>query len=116
MLLNVSNHPSTQWPPAQSEAAIAQYGEVQDLPFPAINPNWSHDQVLQEAESYEAQVRSIDPTAVHIMGELTFTYALVQKLLSAGIPCIASTTERRVTIAEDGTKTSHFQFIAFRPY
>jgi hypothetical protein len=36
------------------------------------------------------------PAAVHLMGEMTFTFALVRKLQAAGIRCVASTTARDV--------------------
>jgi len=49
------------------------------------------------------------------MGEMTFSFRLVQKLKSAGILCIASTTER-ITEQIGDTKTSRFEFIQFRPY
>lgn len=115
MLLNLSNHSSTNWPQNQMQAAIAQYGTVQDLPFPQINPEWTSDQVLQLAEEYEIKIRKINPSAVHIMGELIFTFMLVNKLTSIGIPCVASTTKRNVK-EEDGKKTSAFEFVRFRSY
>lgn len=116
MLLNLSNHPSASWPENQMNAAIQQYGKVEDLPFPAINPEWSTDEVRQLAEQYEIKVRQLNPTAVHIMGELTFTFMLVNKLKEIGIPCIASATNRMVTSENDGVKTSVFEFVRFREY
>lgn len=116
MLLNLSNHPSTHWPRPQTEAAINAYGEIQDLPFPQIDPTWTSAQIGELADQYLQKIQALQPTAVHIMGEVTFTFALVEKLLAAGIPCIASTTERLVTTNPDGSKTSVFRFVAFRPY
>ncbi len=115
MLLNLSNHPSSTWPENQMNTAIQQYSKVDDLPFPAINPEWTADEVRQLAEQYEIKIRHLNPTAVHIMGELTFSFMLVNKLKEIGIPCIASTTNR-VTTEKNGIKTSVFEFVRFRAY
>ncbi|MBS1736767.1 MAG: CRISPR-associated protein [Bacteroidetes bacterium] len=115
MLLNLSNHPSANWPAEQMNEAIKQYGAVQDLPFPKIDPKAASDEVEQLAEAYETKVRQQNPTAVHIMGEMTFTFNLVTKLKAMGIPCIASTTER-IAEEENGSKISLFKFVRFRSY
>jgi hypothetical protein len=57
----------------------------------------------------------MDPQAVHLMGEMTFTFRLVTMLQAAGIPCIASTTHRTVE-ERDGKKIVQFEFVQFRPY
>lgn len=116
MLLNLSNHPSASWPEEQLTAAIEKYNSVEDLAFPQINPEWDSDQIEQLAEEYEIKVRKLNPTAVHLMGEMTFTYKLVNRLKAIGIPCIASTTERIATEDGNGNKTSVFQFVRFRMY
>ncbi|MCO5236640.1 MAG: hypothetical protein M9933_10270 [Chitinophagaceae bacterium] len=115
MLLNLSNHPSANWPPGQWNTAIEQFGSVQDLSFPQIHPNANADEIEQLAEEYETKVRLLNPSAIHIMGEMTFTYKLVNRLKAIGISCIASTTER-TTEEENGTKTSVFKFVRFRSY
>jgi len=38
-LINLSNHPSGNWPAEQIQVAQAQYGRVVDMPFPRINPS-----------------------------------------------------------------------------
>jgi hypothetical protein len=115
MLLNLSNHPSSRWSPAQSQAAEETYGQVQDLPFPNIAPEASQSELKVLAEEYLEKIQAFSPTAVHIMGEMTFTYLLVDRLKAAGIPCVASTTHRIVE-EQDGKKIVQFQFIQFRPY
>ena len=115
MLLNLSNHPSANWPSEQLDQAIKKYGAVQDLPFPKINPDSSSDEIEQLAEKYEIKVRQLNPTAVHIMGEMTFIFKLINRLQVIGIPCVASTTERTAD-EENGYKTSIFQFVRFREY
>ena len=37
MFINFSNHPSEAWGKTQLNAAM-EYGEVIDIPFPAVNP------------------------------------------------------------------------------
>jgi hypothetical protein len=120
MLLNLSNHPSPSWPEAQRRAAIEQYGEVRDFPFPQIPPQADADGVRRLVEDCEARIRKIatgrPDLAVHIMGELTFTHMLVNRLQAVGIPCVASTTERIVTEEANGKKVSQFNFVRFRNY
>jgi hypothetical protein len=57
------------------------------------------------------------PFVVHIMGEQTFSYALIKRLRDKGITCVASTTKRIVKEEESGRKTEViFQFERFRAY
>lgn len=114
-LINLSNHPSINWPESQRLTAQKQFGKIEDLSFPNIPPNHSPEDIAALAEQYCSQVRAHRPSAVHLMGEMTFTFALVNLLKNAGIPCVASTTERIVT-EEDGKKIVQFQFIQFREY
>ena len=53
---------------------------------------------------------------VHIMGEMTLTYAIVSRLLKRGVCCMASTTTREVATDTDGNKISVFRFVRFRQY
>jgi hypothetical protein len=117
MLLNLSNHPSTSWSEEQLRVAVEQYGGVSDMLFPQVPPEADLEVVRRLAEGYYHRIRALDPwpRAVHLMGEMTFTYQLVSLLRAAGIPCVASTTVRDV-VEEDGVKVSRFRFVRFRPY
>ena len=123
MLINLSNHPSELWSVEQMNAA-RQYGEIVDMPFPQISPEASHEDVAETARSFlnlimteaEAACKNGDEVTVHIMGEMTFTFALVTLLKAEGIPCVASTTERKVSTTDDGKKISEFTFMRFREY
>jgi RNase P subunit RPR2 len=118
MLLNLSNHPSNNWPENQRSAAL-QYGEIIDMPFPNISPNATQEEIETLAQEYLEQIKNMaqhQQVTVHLMGELTFCFNLVQLLKREGIPCVASTTERIAVEAEDGSKTSQFKFVQFRPY
>ena len=114
-LINLSNHPSDKWPAEQRDAAVEQYGNIYDMPFPAINPSMDQEKLHQLVQEYSETIQSLTPSAVHLMGEMTFTFALVQKLKAAGIPCVASTSHRKVE-ERDGKKIVQFEFVQFRPY
>lgn len=130
MLLNLSNHPKAKWDERQL-AAASRFGAVEDMPFPQINPNASLDDVARIAREYadkceqrlsthavggtESRATS-EPHAIHIMGEFTFTYLFVREMERRNILCVASTTERIVSDNPDGSKTTLFRFVQFRPY
>jgi predicted house-cleaning noncanonical NTP pyrophosphatase (MazG superfamily) len=122
MLLNLSNHPVKNWREEQKKEAEKLYGEIKDLPFPKIDPHADEKEILEKAKLYEDEILAVirssnnKNNAVHIMGELTFTFALVKKLLENNIVCVASTTERNAIETEDGKKISEFRFIKFRKY
>jgi hypothetical protein len=128
MLINLSNHPSANWSVEQTAAAIKQFGEltigvsqIQDLPFPAVDPEGDEAYIQSLCNEYLLKIEEIagqarnDNNVVHIMGELTFTFAMVNALQEKGFTCVASTTER-IAKEENGVKTSEFRFVKFRPY
>ncbi|MCR9290713.1 MAG: CRISPR-associated protein [Bacteroidetes bacterium] len=115
MLLNLSNHPSTRWTEEQMNTAIEQYSRIKDLFFPNIPPELGSEGLEELVDQYLQKIQKENPKAVHLMGEMTFTYRLVTKLKEAGIPCIASTTNRIVE-EKDGKKIVQFQFVQFREY
>ena len=54
---------------------------------------------------------------IHIMGELTFTFALLKRLQERGIRCVASTSKRIVKEEVPGRKEEViFEFDRFREY
>lgn len=119
MLINLSNHPSANWSAEQTEAAVQQFGNIVDLPFPQIEPQATKDDIHRMAQDYLNRVHqkgAPDITAIHIMGEMTLTYQLVGMLKDAGYRCYASTTVREVYEQEPGKKTVIFQFVKFREY
>lgn len=118
LLINLSNHPSADWGARQREAA-EMYGEIEDMDFPAIPPEAGEREIADLAEEYVARIEERAVTrdvTVHIMGEMTFCYAVITRLQPLGIPCIASTTRRQITEAADGVKEVHFDFETFREY
>ena len=117
VFINFSNHPYADWSDAQ-KGAFADFGEVKEVPFPPIGPDWSSEKINEEADKYCMQIFSISEdkdVTVHIMGEMTFCFAVVSRLKEAGIRCVASCSERNVTV-EGGKKISQFDFVGYREY
>lgn len=115
MFINLSNHPSEGWSEEQL-AAAQQYGEIVDIHFPNIEPAFTSSMVSSLADiTVDTIIALGKDIVVHIMGEMTFTYAVVSRLKALGIKCLASTTERIVT-EQDGKKISEFRFVQFREY
>lgn len=116
MLLNFSNHPSSTWSEFQMLTAIEEYGSVIDLHFPIVSPEATPNEIEQLAFTYFHKIKEFKPSAVHLMGEMTFCFALCNILHKNGIKAIASTTKRIVDYEKDGNKISRFLFVQFREY
>ncbi len=119
MLINLSNHPSVKWQSSQLSAAHNLFGEIVDVPFPSVAPDADEKDIAHLAETELTHISKIAPPSeavVHIMGEMTLTYALVNLLKTAGYRCVASTTVREVYEEQPGKKTVIFQFVRFRDY
>jgi len=121
MLINLSNHPSTNWSPQQLAAALI-YGEIIDLRFPEVDPSGNEEYIQSLVCEYIDLIKNNFQLStfnsqlfVHVMGEMTFTFAMVNALQKRGITCVASTTER-IASEENGVKFSEFQFVRFRKY
>jgi len=121
MLLNLSNHPLNTWSNKQVDTAEKEYGKIIDIPFPKINPNADENEINYLTEQYLSKIinalqKSSDTkNAVHLMGELTFVFALANKLIDNNIKVISSTTKRESFQSEFG-KLSKFNFVRFREF
>lgn len=121
MLVNLSNHPSKYWEKSQTDAAVGDYGEIIDIDFPQIDPEWDNNKVKELAkEHYNKILLTLTNfagmhNAVHLMGETVFCFILANMLKKAGINCVASTTRRNVN-EDNSVKTSVFEFVKFRNY
>ena len=118
MFINLSNHPSRYWDDKQREATRC-YGDIVDFPFPIVAPNADSRELQALAQNCVQKILSMgeaDNITVHVMGEMTFTFAVVKRLKELGIRCVASTSERRTTYTADGVKMSEFSFVRFREY
>lgn len=121
LFLNLSNHPSGLWKKHQKAAAL-QWGEIVDVPFPNIPPEWTNEEVETLVEEYVEKCLALEEAkngaiaAIHLMGEMTFTFKLLQRLKEMDITVLASTTERLSSQDEKGNKVTVFNFIQFRKY
>ncbi|NCC73048.1 MAG: CRISPR-associated protein [Sphingobacteriia bacterium] len=122
MLVNLSNHPFDFWDEKQRNEAHDNYGNIVDIPFPDISPTDDTKMLVELAKQYvgiclEKLNGSSEPhNAVHLMGEMTFSFALVAALQREGITCIASTARRNVSDFGNGQKNVRFDFVSFREY
>ena len=121
MLINLSHHPSADWPEEQKRAT-EPYGEVSDLPFPKVDPEADAGEVAVLSRQHLDQCAELleeasgQNSAVHIMGEMTFVYQFVRQAVDLGLVCLASTTRRAVDWDDSGDKISRFEFVRFRAY
>lgn len=118
LFINLSNHPSGSWSESQLKVA-AEYGNIVDLPFPQVNEDGDEKYIEDLVDTYFAKVIELSgniPCTIHLMGELNFSFALVNKLKGMGYNCIASTTKRNVIELPDGSKNVAFEFCRFRKY
>lgn len=122
MLINLSNHHSGKWSNSQMESAVRLYGLVRDIPFPDIDPKGTEEDIVNLANELSEIILHIfsehtgENNSVHIMGELTFCFAIITILISNNIKCVASTTNRIANNNSDGSKTIKFDFVKFREY
>lgn len=120
IFINLSNHPSSRWSEEQMSAA-REYGDIIDIPFPQVDDFCDEDDILKLVDKYCKDILTethgrIQNIVVHIMGEMTFTYAMVKELSLMGFTCLASTTERITEELPDGSKNVKFKFCRFRRY
>lgn len=118
VFINLSNHPSETWTISQKTTA-EKYGTILDIPFPTIPEQDDKLAIEQMCDNCLDQIKTMSkfrPCIVHIMGEMTFTYAMVNLLKAAGYTCVASTSKRIVEELPDGSKNVKFEFCQFREY
>jgi len=121
MLINLSNHPSKNWSKAQIDATEKQFGIVRDIPFPKVVPNADKEEIEKLTDTYfliimeKLKLFPDKNNAVHLMGELNFTFSLVNKLLANNVKVVVSTSNRN-TIDKQNGKITKFDFVRFREY
>ena len=120
VFINLTNHPSANWSKEQLEKA-KEFGEVVDIPFPSIDETKDESYINNIVSDYVSKIMEITlnmkrKTTVHVMGEMTFTYSIIEKLKKMRCTCLASTTKRIVEDLPDGTQKTKFAFARFREY
>ena len=112
--VNFSNHPSEKWDRNQREEAL-KYGMIQDIPFPAVDPDGDEAYIDRLAELCTAQIEGFSPRAVLCQGEFCLAYQVTARLKEKGILVLAACSER--VVKEDGHKKEvSFTFRRFRRY
>lgn len=89
------------------------------MPFPAVDPDADDQTIDSLADQCCKDIVEMAETAhvtVHVMGEMSLTYKIVSHLMSKGIRCVCSTTERICSEGENGERTYLFKFKRFRDY
>ncbi len=118
IFINLSNHPYSQWSEEQLEAA-KNYGECVDLPFPQIDPMSNDEDIEKLVDEYTNKIFEIGQgknVTVHVMGEMSFTFAIITRLKEVGIRCVCSTSYRLVKDEGNGKRYVEFIFKKFRNY
>ena len=118
VFVNFSNHPSYRWSPVQIREAEV-YGDIIDLMFPAVPPDSSEKEILNQAEASVEKILALNPSVVLCQGEFTLVFAVVNRLIQNGIRVVAACSERDVSEenTDDGIKkTVYFDFVRFRDY
>lgn len=117
--INLTNHPSKSWGEKQYTAAEV-YGEIIDMPFPAIPVDMKDDEMDKLVSEYSAEILSYGAPVVLLQGEFIFTYRLVTVLKENNIKVLSSRSERKTVekTNPDGTteKVSIFAFEGFFEY
>ena len=119
IFVNHTNHPSEHWSAEQITAAKV-YGEIVDVPFPAISADAAAEDVRELAQMNLEKILTFKPAAVLCQGEFNYTFAMVELLKNSGVIVVAATSERiaHAEILPDGStrQISTFRFVQFREY
>ena len=113
--VNFSNHPSDRWDLSQKKEAL-QYGEaIVDIPFPEVDPALDESGLDRLAEEKYREILAWHPAAVMCQGEFGLTFAVVQRLLAAGVTVLHACSGRNV-LTEGNEKIVRFDFVQFRRF
>ncbi len=119
MFINLSNHSSKNWEQKQI-AEAEKYGQIIDFPFPAIDPDYSSEDIDNLVNHYAELVLAYDEPVVMLQGEFVFTYRLICKLKDAGIKVISACSRRQVVEYKNDSgvavRESKFIFERFMEY
>lgn len=113
--VNFSNHPSNRWDFSQKKAALRYGASIVDLSFPEVDPALDESGLDRLAEEKYREILALHPAAVMCQGEFGLTFAVVQRLLSAGITVLHACSERNV-LTEGNKKIVRFDFVQFRRF
>ena len=119
MFYNLSNHPHSTWCENQIECA-KKWGEIEDVSFPPVNGSSSEKEVLDFAKEYVEKLHLTKDDAIMVVGEYTFIFSVIDKLLDLGINVVSSKSKVNVENFKnpDGSlgRNINFTFLDFIPY
>ena len=119
IFVNHTNHPSARWSAEQISAAQV-YGEILDMPFPAVDAAATAEEVRAQVEENFEKILETKPAVVLCQGEFNYTFAMIERLKNFGVKVVAATSERVAVeeILPDGStrQVSTFRFVQFREY
>jgi len=119
IFINLSNHRTEKWSKTQLEEA-QKYGEVRDMAFPNIDPNFTEEEINNLVNEYYTEIIKYNNPVIMVQGEFIFTFRLVTKLKEAGVKVVASCSQRKVIerVNESGAtiRESEFSFVCFKEY
>ena len=120
MLINISNHPLSEWSERQIDEATRLWGGVVDVAFPKIDATLTSEDVVRLAKTnIKSYVDVIEqyptPSAFHIMGEMVYCFYVINALKQMGYVVVASASNRDVEMEGDN-KIVRFSFEKFREY
>ena len=119
IFINYTNHPVKDWSEEQVSAAKKYAEELVDIPFIVIDPDKDEDDIEKIADSELKKILKVaegHDATVHLMGEQTLSFSLIEKLQGLGVRCVASTTKREVKDLGDNKREVTFRFVKFREY
>lgn len=126
MLINISNHHTKYWSKEQKQEGKKKFGRIKNIAFPQIPADANEEFVtylaseygilIEEKLSENTEKHEKEKNGIHLMGEMTFCYALIDYLGIKEFDFYASTTERNAQYDKDGKKISDFKFVQFRKY
>lgn len=101
--------------------AAEKYGEIIDLDFPNVSPEWSEEELYQLADQECGKILDLlkgnPDSAVLCQGECALNFLIVKFLLDEGVKVVTAVTERDVDEVRKGEvieKRSKFVFQKFR--
>lgn len=123
ILINYTNHPSAKWSDDQKNAALTEWSEIIDVPFPQTEPEWNEAEVAACFDAFLADVegkllplgKTMADAEFLIMGEFRYTYYAVRKLKETGHRVFAHAGKREVEVV-DNKSIYTFRFGRFVEY
>ena len=91
------------------------YGEIVDIPFPAVSASGDENYIQNMAEECVGEIMLHHPAVVLCQGEFNLCYQVVSLLKENGIKVMAACSQRMVT-AYGNKKEVLFCFERFRYY